>query len=66
MSPTRDAATGTSLARIAPLRWVSHPYELALSPARESADADGLHAPLDLDALVRRIDMALGADGQLL
>ena len=27
---------------------------------------DGGRAPVDLDGLVRRLDMALGADGQLL
>jgi cell division protein ZapA len=66
MSAIRDGGKVKARERIAVLAALNLAFELAQRPARESADADGLHAPLDLDALVRRIDMALGADGQLL
>ena len=71
MSAIRDGGKVKARERIAVLAALNLAFELAQRPARESAegaksDADEAHAPVDLDALVRRIDMALGADGQLL
>ena len=71
MSAIRDGGKVKARERIAVLAALNLAFELAQRPARESTDdanngAERSHAPVDLDALVRRIDMALGADGQLL
>jgi cell division protein ZapA len=68
MSAIRDGGKVKARERIAVLAALNLAFELAQRPARASAEvpADGGHAPVDLDGLVRRIDMALGADGQLL
>jgi cell division protein ZapA len=71
MSAIRDGGKVKARERIAVLAALNLAFELAQRPARESAEgaqsgADEESSPVDLDALVRRIDMALGADGQLL
>ena len=71
MSAIRDGGKVKARERIAVLAALNLAFELAQRPPRAGTDAatngsDGEHSPVDLDGLVRRIDMALGADGQLL
>jgi cell division protein ZapA len=71
MSAIRDGGKVKARERIAVLAALNLAFELAQRPARTGADAptsgsEGGDAPIDVDALIRRIDMALGADGQLL
>ena len=70
MSAIRDAGKVKARERIAVLAALNLAFELAQRPPRPgtatSPGADGAASPVDLDGLVRRIDMALGADGQLL
>ena len=63
MSAIRDAGRVKARERIAVLAALNLAYALAERPAAvPTADA----ASLDIGALVRRLDQALGADGQLL
>lgn len=62
MSAIRDAGRVKARERIAVLAALNLAYALAERPAAASTDASGV----DIGALVRRIDAALGADGQLL
>ena len=74
MSAIRDGGKVKARERIAVLAALNLAFALAERPARRpvEATADGAtRAPatpgeVDIDALVRRLDMALGADGQLL
>jgi cell division protein ZapA len=71
MSAIRDGGKVKARERIAVLAALNLAFELAQRPAREGADgtasdARPAHGAIDLDGLVRRIDMALGADGRLL
>ena len=71
MCKIRDAGKVKARDRIAVLAALNLAFELAQRPPRAGSDAatngsDGAASPVDLDGLVRRIDMALGADGQLL
>ena len=71
MSAIRDGGKVKARERIAVLAALNLAFELAQRPARASAESpsdpvDGARRPVDLDGLIRRIDMALGADGQLL
>jgi|SRR4051794_13385264 len=74
MSAIRDGGKVKARERIAVLAALNLAFALAERPARESdprppgADGDvaSANAAVDLDALVKRIDMALNADGQLL
>jgi cell division protein ZapA len=71
MSAIRDGGKVKARERIAVLAALNLAFELAQRPARASADgaasgADANLAAVDLDGLIRRVDMALGADGQLL
>jgi cell division protein ZapA len=67
MSAIRDAGKVKARERIAVLAALNLAYALAErplpSPAGKSAGSAG---STDVDALIRRIDQALGADGQLL
>src|SRR5437764_11974326 len=67
MSAIRDGGKVKARERIAVLAALNLAFELAQRPARPSAEpangADGGRAPVDLDGLIRRVDMALGADG---
>jgi cell division protein ZapA len=73
MSAIRDGGKVKARERIAVLAALNLAFALAERPTR-NADAgseggDGPTAPagaVDLDGLVKRIDMALNADGQLL
>jgi cell division protein ZapA len=71
MSAIRDGGKVKARERIAVLAALNLAFELAQRPARASMDAaasgaDGDAPAVDLEGLIRRVDMALGADGQLL
>lgn len=72
MSAIRDAGKVKARERIAVLAALNLAYQLADRPQRAqgtSAPATGAAASSeapDLDALIRRVDAALGDDGQLL
>jgi cell division protein ZapA len=74
MSAIRDGGKVKARERIAVLAALNLAFALAERPARrpvETATDVAERVPMapgdvDIDALVRRIDMALGADGQLL
>ena len=76
MGAIRDAGKVKARERIAVLAALNLAYQLAERPAAASAapatpvqkvnGSHGVAAETDLDALVRRIDAALGDDGQLL
>ena len=71
MSAIRDGGKVKARERIAVLAALNLAFALAQRPQQASAaaapnGAGAAHAPVDLDGLIRRIDMALGADGQLL
>lgn len=72
MSAIRDAGRVKARERIAVLAALNLAYQLAegkpaAAPAREAATSAGHTQDLpDLDGLIRRLDEALGHDGQLL
>ena len=71
MSAIRDGGKVKARERIAVLAALNLAFELAQRPPRAGSAAvtksnDGDDTPVDVDGLIRRIDMALGADGQLL
>ena len=70
MSAIRDAGKVKARERIAVLAALNLAYQLAErpAPAAPATSPVNSHAPadLDLDALIRRVDQALGDDGQLL
>jgi cell division protein ZapA len=67
MSAIRDGGKVKARERIAVLAALNLAYALAERPLPRS-DTSGSHAngSADIDALIRRVDQALGADGQLL
>ena len=72
MSAIRDAGKVKARERIAVLAALNLAYQLADRPQRVSTPAaalkpgDSTTEDADLDALIRRVDAALGNDGQLL
>lgn len=64
MSAIRDAGKVKARERIAVLAALNLAYQLADTP-REAAPASA-PASLDVDTLIKRLDEALGHDGQLL
>jgi cell division protein ZapA len=72
MSAIRDAGKVKARERIAVLAALNLAYQLADRPLRASPPATAVPAgdnpvvDADLDALIRRVDAALGNDGQLL
>jgi cell division protein ZapA len=73
MSAIRDAGRVKARERIAVLAALNLAYALAERPAPAAAVAqaagsasDAPAANVDIDALIQRLDQALGADGQLL
>ena len=76
MSAIRSGGKLKARERIAVLAALNLAYQLAERPARElpgEAPAEGAHVgdgeaggDIDLDALIRRVDAALGDDGQLI
>jgi cell division protein ZapA len=69
MSAIRDSGKVKARERIAVLAALNLAYALAERPpapiAKTAKDAEG-DDTIDVDALVKRIDQALGADGQLI
>jgi cell division protein ZapA len=67
MSAIRDAGKVKARERIAVLAALNLAYALAERPVAAPASAPVSNGTsTDIDSLVRRIDQALGADGQLL
>jgi cell division protein ZapA len=70
MSAIRDGGKVKARERIAVLAALNLAFALAERPARApvAAASDGTNraGPVDIDDLVRRIDMTLNVDGQLL
>jgi cell division protein ZapA len=70
MSAIRDGGKVKARERIAVLAALNLAFALAERPAREpvaaSAGSTNRAGPVDIDDLVRRIDMTLNVDGQLL
>jgi cell division protein ZapA len=68
MSAIRDAGKVKARERIAVLAALNLAYALAERPLPKPAESKstGEAASVDVDALIRRLDQALGADGQLL
>ena len=66
MSAIRDAGKVKARERIAVLAALNLAFALAERPSAASAAPDEAAANVDVDALIRRIDQTLGADGQLL
>jgi len=67
MSSIRDGGRVKARERIAVLAALNLAYALAERPMPKPAAQAGSDAgDVDLDALIKRIDQALGADGQLL
>ena len=71
MSAIRDAGKVKARERIAVLAALNLAYALAgrpplRTPPAASARAAGANGEVDIDALIERLDLALGADGQLL
>lgn len=64
MSAIRDAGKVKARERIAVLAALNLAYALAERPVPPASSAAS--GSTDVDALIRRIDQALGADGQLL
>jgi cell division protein ZapA len=64
MSAIRDSGRVKARERIAVLAALNLAYALAERPAARPA-AEG-RGDVDIDALIQRLDQALGADGQLL
>ncbi len=65
MSAIRDSGKVKARERIAVLAALNLAFALAERPSAPSA-VPGEPAAVDVDALIRRIDQTLGADGQLL
>ena len=67
MSAIRDAGKVKARERIAVLAALNLAYALAERPlAAPASSANVPSGSTDIDALIKRIDQALGADGQLL
>jgi cell division protein ZapA len=66
MSAIRNAGKVKARERIAVLAALNLAYALAERPASGASTAGVMPGEAHLDALIRRIDQALGSDGQLL
>jgi cell division protein ZapA len=66
MNAIRDAGKVKARERIAVLAALNLAYALAERPAPVSGSNGAAESVTDIDALIRRVDQALGADGQLL
>lgn len=66
MCAIRDGGKVKARERIAVLAALNLAYALAERPPAASAAASSSSGSVDLDGLIRRLDSALGADGQLL
>lgn len=65
MSAIRDAGRVKARERIAVLAALNLAFALAERPSAPAASGEAAMS-VDVDALIRRIDQTLGADGQLL
>jgi cell division protein ZapA len=69
MSAIRDAGRVKARERIAVLAALNLAYALAerpaIAPAPAAASGQSPEDEVDVDALIRRVDQALGADGRL-
>jgi cell division protein ZapA len=66
MSAIRDAGKVKARERIAVLAALNLAYALAERPLAAAPTASTGSDAVDIDGLIRRLDQALGADGQLL
>jgi len=66
MSAIRDAGKVKARERIAVLAALNLAFALAERPLAPGASTPAGAAAVDVEALIRRIDQTLGADGQLL
>lgn len=66
MCAIRDAGKVKARERIAVLAALNLAFALAERPLPSVAAASAQEASMDVDALIKRIDQTLGADGQLL
>ena len=66
MCAIRDAGRVKARERIAVLAALNLAFALAERPMPAASAAPSSDASMDLDALIKRIDQTLGADGQLL
>ena len=66
MSAIRDAGKVKARERIAVLAALNLAYALADRPLPHRPESGADTAGVDVDALIRRLDQSLGADGQLL
>jgi cell division protein ZapA len=66
MSAIRDAGKVKARERIAVLAALNLAYALAERPLAATPSSSAGSDPVDIDGLIRRLDQALGADGQLL
>lgn len=66
MSAIRDAGKVKARERIAVLAALNLAYALADRPVPRVLQSDADTGSVDVDALIRRLDQTLGADGQLL
>ena len=68
MSAIRDGGKVKARERIAVLAALNLAFALAERPPRPVAQSNGnaTRGPIDVDDLIRRIDLTLNADGQLL
>jgi len=65
MSAIRDAGKVKARERIAVLAALNLAYQLADAPREAAAPSPSVSSP-DVDTLIKRLDEALGHDGQLL
>lgn len=70
MSAIRDGGKVKARERIAVLAALNLAYQLAERPltstSTTAADDDGMRPAVDIDALIQRLDAAIGEDGHLL
>jgi cell division protein ZapA len=66
MSAIRDAGKVKARERIAVLAALNLAFSQAERPAAATSSSGEAVAAVDVDALIKRIDQTLGADGQLL
>ena len=66
MCAIRDAGKVKARERIAVLAALNLAFALAERPLPPAAAAPASQTSMDIDALIKRIDQTLGADGQLL
>ena len=66
MSKIRDAGRVKAREKIAVLAALNLAFALAERPLPPAAASPASQTSMDIDALIKRIDQTLGADGQLL